>query len=148
MTSSVPSLKELAGQVVLANNDLNALQAVLPTELTDYLKALSGEHSLHLATQFYDKYYEVYQALAAVGGQDADLNSIDGFVAQWQQVLFLHDQAAEALTAALQVAVNVADLAWREYLLTTLTEVQDHVATLGGRAESTIETLTFIRSGF
>jgi hypothetical protein len=148
MTSSVPPLKELAGQVVIANNDLNALQVTLLPELTDYLKAISGELSLNLATQFYDKYYEVYRALAAVGGQDADVNGIDQFLAEWQQVLHLHDSAAEALTAALQVAVNVADPAWREYLLTTLTEVQDHVTTLGGRAENTIEYLTIIRSAF
>jgi hypothetical protein len=146
MTSGVPSLKELAAQVVIENNDIDQLQPVLPPEMIDYLKTISGEIPLDLASQFFDKYNELFQAFRALGGQEADNDTTDQFLAEYQESLHLHDSAAEALTAALSVAVNVTDQAWREYLVSLLTDVQENVKTLGERTDGMIEHLTWLRA--
>lgn len=148
MTNAVPSLKELAAQVVVENNDVNQLQPVLPPELINYLQTLNGEISLELATRFYDRYHEMFQTFAALGGQDADVATIDQLLASYQQLVLMHDQAAQALATAMATAVNSTDPAWRDYTVTLLTDVQEHVTTLGHRVENMIEHLTWLRSAF
>ena len=148
MTNAVPSLRELAAQVVVENNDVSQLQPVLPAELIDYLRTLNGEISLDLATKFYDRYNEMFQTFAALGGQDADVATIDQLLAGYQQLLLMHDQAAQALVTAMSTAINSTDQAWRDYTVTLLTDVQEHVATLGHRVETMIEHLTWLRTAF
>lgn len=148
MTNAVPSLKELAAQVVIENNDVNQLQPVLPPELINYLRTLNGEISLELATRFYDRYYEMFQTFSALGGQDADVATIDQLLAGYQQLVLMHDHAAQALATAMATAVNSTDPAWRDYTVTLLSDVQEHVTTLGQRVEGMIEHLTWLRSAF
>jgi hypothetical protein len=139
VTSSVPSLAQLAAHVVIANNDLDQLQPpVLPVEMYDYLRTLSGELPLEQANQFYAYYVQVTQAVAALDGQTDDATIADQYLGEYQQLLLMHDQAMETLTTALAAAVDAPDLEWRQYLSTMLTDIQEQVATLGGRVEEAI----------
>jgi hypothetical protein len=143
VTSGVPSLVQLAAQRVIANNqDINQLRPVLSNELIDYLRTLSGEIPLELATQFYDLYAWIVRSLAALGDQHADAEIADQFLGHYQQLLLLHDHAAEALTTALAAAVTAPDPQWRQYLTDLLSDVQERVTILGRRAETEIEYFT------
>lgn len=145
MTNAVPSLTELAAHIVIQNNDIDQLRPILPVEMIDYLRTVSGEIPLELATVFYDKYAEIIAALGALGDQQTDADVADHFLAEYQQLLLMHDRAAEALTTAIAAAVNATDPEWRQYLLTVLTEVQEHVTTLGRRVEGAVEYFTSLQ---
>jgi hypothetical protein len=142
MTNAAPSLRELTAQIVIQNNDIDQLRLVMPDEMITYLRTLSGEIPLELATVFYDKYAEIVAALAAIGDQQADTEITEQFLQEYQQLLHKHDEAAEALTTALAAAVSAPDPQWREYLMTILAEVQENVTVLGQRVETAVEYFT------
>jgi hypothetical protein len=132
----------MAAHVVIANNDIDQLAPVLPAELIQYLKTLSGELPLDQANQFYAQYVQVTQAVAALTDQEADADIADQYLGAYQQLLLMHDQAMETLNTALAAAVDAPDLEWRQYLSTMLTDTQEQVATLGRRVEEMIEYFT------
>jgi hypothetical protein len=143
VTSGVPSLTRLAAQRVIANNqDINQLRPLLPDELIDYLRMLSGEIPLERATQFYDLYVWIVRSLDALGDQQTDVELANQFLGHYQELLRLHDRAAQALTTALAAAVTAPDPHWRQYMTNLLTDVQERVTFLGRRAETEIEYFT------
>jgi hypothetical protein len=142
VTSSVPSLTQMAAHVVIANNDIDQLAPVLPAEMIQYLRTLSGELPLDQANQFYAQYVQVTQAVAALTDQEADADIADQYLGAYQQLLLMHDRAMETLNTALAAAVDAPDLEWRQYLSTMLTDTQEQVATLGRRIEEMIEYFT------
>jgi uncharacterized protein (DUF2236 family) len=132
----------MAAHVVIANNDIDQLQPpVLPVEMYNYLRTLSGELPLEQANQFYNQYVQVTQAVAALNDQD-DAAVADQYLGAYQQLLLMHDQAMETLTTALAAAVDAPDPEWRQYMSTMLTDIQEQVATLGRRVEEMIEYFT------
>jgi hypothetical protein len=142
MTSSIPSLTQMAAHVVIANNDIDQLQPNLPDDLVNYLRTLSGEIPLEQANLFYDGYVQVTQAVAALDGQADDAAIADQYLEAYQQLMFRHDQAMATLTTALAAAVDAPDPEWRTYLSTMLTDTQEQVATLGRRVMEMIAYFT------
>jgi uncharacterized protein (DUF2236 family) len=132
----------MAAHVVIANNDIDQLAPVLPADMIQYLRTLSGELPLDQANQFYAQYVQVTQAVAALTDQEADADIADQYLGAYQQLLLMHDQAMETLNTALAAAVDAPDPEWRQYLSTMLTDTQEQVATLGRRVEEMIEYFT------
>ena len=134
MTSSVPSLKDLAAGVIVSNNDIAQLQPVLPADLIDYLRSINGE--LHVS------YLEVTQSFAAMAGERTEPDVAEQFLTAFNHLVALHNQASQELESAIATANSVGDDQWRAYLIPQLTAAQDQVAELGYRISLYIDNLT------